>query len=221
MALDDADRAEIKKLLTEQLTTPEIAGAFAKTIDGAIGKAISGLDIGAKIKEEFEKNKTPADQTPDADPPKGKDGKTPSVEESPAFRKLQDAFFKAEAARKAEEAKRKSQALENAVREGLIAGGADPRRVEAAIALLERRGVLKLDDKDTAGFTFRRDYGADEFVPAPAGAKEWLQTEEGKFFLPPTETKGTGGGAGGPLGSNNVRTAEQILREATIGPQAR
>jgi hypothetical protein len=62
--------------------------------------------------------------------------------------------------------------------------------------VLQSSGRVKLDDKGAPTFVFQRN-GYEESLPIADGAKEWVGTDDGKLYMPPVGTQGTGGGLGG------------------------
>lgn len=203
MPLDEADIKKITELTTGIVTEALKANGAetAKVIDASIGKAIKGLEIDKKLeglKTETDKKLEgikPAD--PPKDPPKDSPG---DIENSPALKKLQaeqEKLLKQLEAqtKRAEEAetKRRQDLLQSTVRDALIAQGADPKRVAIAMSHLSSSGAIKLNDKGEPVFTFAEKWGPED-VAAVDGAKKWLATDEGKFFLPPSGKQGTGDG---------------------------
>lgn len=207
MPLDEADIKKITELTTGIVTEALKASGTetAKLIDASIGKAIKGLDIDKKLeglKTETDKKLEGIKVDPPKDPPKD----PPGGDDSPALRKLQAEQEKLQKAleaqtKRAEEAetKRRADLLQNSVRDALIAQGADPKRVALALPVLKERGTVRLDDKGAPVFTFQRN-GYEESLDVTAGAKEWLSTDDGKIYMPPVGTQGTGGGLGGSGG---------------------
>lgn len=201
MALDDNDKKAIGELIAAALKANN--DEQAKAVDATVGKAVKALDLDGKLKAldidgKLEAVKTELKVEPPADPPKG--GKGGSVTDDPEFKKLQAELAKVqktaeEQAKRAKdaEAAQKAEALANGVRDALVAGGADPKRVQIALSHLTATGRIKLDDKGQPAFAFTRDWG-EELAPAAKGATEWLGTDEGKLFVPPVGSQGSGDG---------------------------
>ena len=131
------------------------------------------------------------------------------MSDDPEFKRLQaqlaDVQKTAQAqAKRAEDAEnaRKSEALANGVRDALSSSGADAKRLGIALSHLKDRGLIRLTDKGEPAFVFTRDWGED-LVPAAKGAAEWLATEKGKFFVPPSGAQGTGDGVGKKTGDGS------------------
>lgn len=204
MPLDEKDLEQIGKLWDER--DKKRSEEFAKTLEGSVSKMLKAhAEASAKQLETF---KTETDKKLEGikvDPPKDPP-KDPPGDDSPALRKLQAEQEKLQKAleaqtKRAEEAetKRRADLLQNSVRDALIAQGADPKRVALALPVLKERGTVRLDDKGAPVFTFQRN-GYEESLDVTAGAKEWLSTDDGKIYMPPVGTQGTGGGLGGSGG---------------------
>lgn len=217
MPLDEADLAKIGELMDarQKKQAEESEKATTKLVEGVVGKAIKALGLDDKLsalKTETEKKLEglkPADPDPKPkdDPKEGE-----RFEDSKAFKKLMadqdDLKKKLEAQtklREEAEAQRQKDLLSNTVRDSLIAAGADASFVPVAMNHLVATGLIKLNDKGEAVFTVAEKWG-NEDVPAAEGAKKWLNTSEGKRFMPPTGKQGTGddikrGGTGAGSGS--------------------
>lgn len=212
MPLDDDDKKAIEEMIGAAFTGESFTKSIGKVIEAQVGKAIKAIDVSKTIGETVPKlidEKLEALKTElkpkEPDPPAGGAGGagnggagTKPVTDDPEFKKLQVKLAEMEAANKAaakraEEAeeRRKAELLNNSIRDALIAGGADPKRVPLALPSLKERGIVKLNDEGKPVFLLKREWG-DELVAAEDGAKEWLGTEEGKFFVPPKNTQGTG-----------------------------
>lgn len=199
MALDDEDKKAIATMIAEQLK------ASAKATEQTIAKALAGLDLDKRI-ETLKTELAPKEPEPKDEPPK--DGKT--LADDPEFKRLkaeletQRKATEAQARRAEEEAKaRQAEALQNGVSQALTAAGADPKRVGMALAWLKERGAVKLDERGVPVFTFKRDWGEEAKAAADGGAAEWLGTDDGKFFVPPSQVQGSGDGAGRPGGGGS------------------
>lgn len=202
MPLDDKDLEQIAKLIAAAQT--KAAEEADKRLEATIGKAIKAAGVETTKQLEALKAETEkrfGEIPKPADPPDPKAGDKPGdIENSPAFKKLQaevEASKKqaAEQAKRAEqaEAKRSAELLTNATRDALIASGADPKRVHLALPVLQASGRIKLDDKGAPVMVFQRN-GYEEALPVGDGAKEWLGTDDGKVFVPPSGKQGTGDG---------------------------
>jgi len=139
---------------------------------------------------------------------KGKSaGGTQNVMESPEVRamrreldELKQKSQEAEAKAKEAEALNKKQQLRAMTSETLAKhGGMKADAARRAIALLEADGRIKYDDDDQPIFV-----GEDGDIKLEQGIKDWLKTEDGKSFLPPRGTQGSGErpGAGKPNTGN-------------------
>lgn len=206
MPLDDADIEKISGLIGAALKThgEEQGKATTALVTKATKAAIDGLKLDDRFKAYDEKlaavPKPPEGGAGDGagKGTGGEPGKGDS-ETAIALRKLQAELDNERKAREAQtrkaaeaEAARQQELLQNKVRDALVANGANPKLVSVALNDLLARKMVRLNDKGEPVFTFRRSYGADEDVAVGDGAKEWLGTDEGKFFVPATEKKGTG-----------------------------
>lgn len=210
MALSEEDQKKVQELIEAALTGEGFAKSIASAVDTTVGKALKGLKIDEKISAAVEAAKP-------AQPEGG------GAEEPPQITKLQNqlkamADKQAETERRAQELEeaRKTEALRTAVRDALGGAGADPKRVAIALSHLQASDLIKTDDQGRPAFAFRRDWG-EELLPVEKGAAEWLQTEEGKFFLPATGRSGTGDDAGQPGGGGSTTSIEAILGNALFG----
>lgn len=210
MPLDEKDKAAIAEMIAASLKSA--SEEQAKALDATVAKALKGLDIDGKLdalKGEL--------GNPDPDE---KGGKTPPNSE---LAKLQAELEKMKRsaevqAKRAEEAEqaRRAEVLATGVREALTQAGADPKRVAIALSHLKAQGRVKLDKDGRPSFAFTRDWGED-LVDATKGASEWLSTEEGKFFVPPSGAQGTGDGAGKPGGDGSKPADAHALVSQALG----
>lgn len=218
MPLDATDLEQIGKLIAE--AQKKAAEESAKALEAQLAKQAKGLQSETEkrleaLKAETEKRfgEIPKPTDPPKDPP--------GNEDSPLLKKLQadlDAMRKqAEAqSKRAEEAeqKRAAELLTSGTRDALIAAGADPKRVHLALPVLQTTGRVKLNDKGVPVMVFQRN-GYEETLPIADGAKEWLGTDDGKLYVPPAGTQGTGDGTGGTGGRSGFNgNPEQIALNA-------
>lgn len=213
MPLSEEDKAEVAKLISAAFAGDEFVKGLNKSVELVVGKAIKGLKLEETVQAVVEKLK-PADDDKKGDDKKGDTG---DVTQHPEFRKLQAKMQEQEQRAQRAEADRQAALLANGVRDALAAHGADAKRVPIALSHLREKGVVVLSDKGEPCFKFQRDWG-EELVPVTTGAKEWLGTEEGKFFLPPTGAQGTGDGAGkgSTKGGSSTTSAESIALDALM-----
>lgn len=200
MALDAEDEKKITALFVTLLASEETGKMLGKHV----GTAITGLKLDDKLGAleakltEATKPKDPPKVDPE--PPKAGDPKTPSVEDDPAYKRslaklaeLEKQAEKLKQQAEASEAARKAELLKTSVRDALVAAGIDPARVGIALTHLQATGAIKVDDKGDPVWTVKTKFGDETRSPAE-GAKEWLATDEGKFFVPPSQKQGTGDG---------------------------
>lgn len=171
------------------------------------------------------------DDAPPAKPPaSGASGSavgnaaTGNTEADRRLAKLEKQLAKTQAERDAEKKAREEQTLKAArdeerskLSEVLADAGVDPKRSRAAIALLHSEDK-RVRRNDEGKIVFVQDDG-DE-VDLKVGVKKFLETDEGKVFLPPRPVAGSGNRGGmPPTGGkmNKKAQAEQELLNAFLG----
>lgn len=218
MALSEEDKKEIATLIAAQMV--ESMKATENKTTEIVKTALAGLKIDEKIEAvKAAQQQKPVETTQQPDP----SGKAADPEIAKLKAQLDDLNRKAaESSRRAEEseAARRNEALVNAVRDALASAGADSKRLGVAINHLRATGLVALNDKGEPCFKEKKSWG-DEMVSVSDGAKNWLNTEEGKIFVPPVNTQGTGpssgtkaqggGGGGAPADPNEI--LQQSLRD--------
>lgn len=198
MPLDEDDKKVVQDLIKAAFTGEDFTKAVSGTVEATVGKAIKGLkldeQIGAALTKALEAHK-PKEQEPES-PKEGGAGKP-----DPAALRLQSELeqvkkqLKDEAdARKAAEEARKTERLHTAVRDALAKAGVPADRMKHALALLQAEGRLAYGEGDVPGLKFVRPWG-EEILPAEKAAAEWVQSDDGKVYLPAKGTQGTGEGA--------------------------
>lgn len=219
MPLDAADLEAIGALIAKN--NEKIAADTVKVVDGKLTAFGKSIDVDGKLKAVEEKiaaakPKEPEEGT-EGTPTKGK--ADTKIEETPAFQKL-----KAEVAasnklaednrRKAEEseAKRVAEAADAATKSALLAAGADPKRVHIAMSHIKTSGATRLVD-GAPNFVTKSQWG-EELAPVADGARAYLDSDDGKMFLPPTGSSGTGDKAGSANKAGSPVRAESILGSA-------
>lgn len=231
MPLDAEDEKKVGEIFLKIMGSDEYTKSFAKTIESVVGRAVKGAVAETDKRLEALKSETdkkleglkspePLEKKPGGD-------NDPKIEDAPAFKRVQAEFEEMKKKAKvqeeraeAAEAKRKQDLLANNARDALIANGADPARVAIAMSHLKATGRVALSDKDEPIFMFEEKWGPEN-VPVAEGAKRWLASEEGKFFLPPSNRQGTGDnvqrGNGAPPTTNAPRTATGEVDWAQLG----
>jgi hypothetical protein len=223
MPFDDAQKAEIAAILQESLKSslpallteglkPTIAG-----LEKSITDKVTAATKGFKTAKDTD---TDTDTDTDDDEPAGKGkgkGKGADPKILAKVAQLEKQVEDEKKAREAAETKSREERVLNSARAALRKAGVPEERVKAAIAVLHNaEGRLRLDDSDRPGLHFQRN-GYDEVVEIEKGLDEWLKTDDGKVFLPPRGTEGTGEGTSngpkvaarkdGKLDWNNVAEA--------------
>lgn len=113
----------------------------------------------------------------------------------------------------AEKNKAREQAERSVLTDALRAGGVDENRMRAAVAYLYLDAKrIKRDEDDNIVMTFKRDWG-EELVPVEKGISEYLKSDEGKVFLPPVDTSGSGNKGGRPPSAKGAKPTRAELLE--------
>lgn len=203
------------KFVTEEQLNRAITARFKSfegKLDGKFGEFSRGFEsFQAQIAEALKPK-----QEPPKEPPKPKDA-PPPITDLPEFveqRKQLEALQKrlADADKKAAEAesKRRDTLLRQSVDEALAKAGVEARLVKQA------RGYL-IDSLKATRFSEDGDSvvmvgGDGEEVELSVGLKSFLKSDEGKLYLPPRGTAGSGERGGGiaPRTDPNAVTKESI-----------
>lgn len=209
MALDDADLKKISELVTAQIGAafkPEaVAAVIGPVVKAHVAEATKGAVTPEALKAQIEdltaKLAAKSDEEPADKGAKGK-GKDEGGAADPRVAAMERKLAEVEAAHKAalqaaadEKAKARTSALHTAAREALIKAGADPARIHLAMPAITAAGQLDYDG-DRPGWRGKDHLGLDAVLDMDAAAKAWLATSDGKLFVPPADTRGTGDGNG-------------------------
>lgn len=216
MALDDDDKAfiadQIKSALVEhaKLAAAETVKIVKDQVK-PLGERLDAAEEAAKARDDVDD----VDDDKGADTDAGTSGKPdPKVARLEAkLQAMEKQAREAEERRQAAEEKAKSDRLIGAARDALLAAGVPSDRARFALAALKDEGILAFDDDGVPGLKFQRQ-GYSEVVPAEAGAAEWLKSDAGKLFLPPSDAQGSGqrGGRRPPSGTGQPIDAETLSR---------
>lgn len=221
MPLSKEDLAEVRSVFAGLLKThgeeqtKATEALIGKAVPGAVAKSLEGLKLDDRFKAYDEKLKAIPD--PDKAPDK-KNGKVDD-EESPAVKRLQARLDEETKKREATEAKareaeqaQKAERLRQSLQDALVANGCDPKRVRTAVNDILAQGKVKYDDAGNVIWPTKRTWG-EEPVPVADAAKEWLGTDDGRFFVPPTGAQGTGDKAGNKANGQggDAMSAEKAL----------
>jgi len=203
------------KFVTEEQLNRAITArfkSFEKTLGTTLGEFKTGFEaFQAQIAEAIKPK-----HDPPKEPPKSKDA-PPAVTETPEFietqkqlRALQAKYDAAEKKAAEAETKRRDALLRQSVDEALVKAGVDAKLVRQA------RGYL-VDSLKATCFSEDGDLvvmvGSDgEEVELSVGLKSFLKSDEGKLYLPPRGTAGSGERGGGiaPRTDPNAVTKESI-----------
>jgi hypothetical protein len=200
MPLDEADKKWVQEMFggllkeaTKDFATTE---TLAKVVDQKLAKGIGDLKIDEKIAALKPKDEPKDDHA--------KDSKEKGAKVDPAQAKLQERIEQlerqnreADERAKNERAQREEQEAIGALRDALSANGVPADRQGIAIAKLYHAD--KLVKRDAEGKLFvpvPRKAGYTDNLDLASYVKEYLATDEGKTFLPPKGSNGTGDGAG-------------------------
>lgn len=218
MPLDDADKKYIADLLAESLKRQ--TDETIKIVDERVkplGARLEGVEKKATEKPEDKAEDKPGDK-------KAGDKSDPELERMRAkLAELEAKNKAAEEERKAAEEKARQDRLHGAARDALLAAGVPADRARIALAAIKDEGLLAYNDAGEPGFKFARK-GYSEVVDAKAGAEEWLKSDAGKLFLPPSDVRGTGqrsgkapptGGGSQPVGADTL--ARDLFNRALGG----
>ena len=119
------------------------------------------------------------------------------------LQELEDRAKQLEAEKNEERARNKDATLRSQLQEELMRCGVDPKRVRLAIGhLVDAEKKVRWDESGESILFY--DSGGS--VSLNHGIKSWVGTEDGKLFLPPRGTSGTGGRTPGGKGSGNNQT---------------
>ena len=222
--------SETPTYITEEQMNKALGARFAgfeTKMGKTIGDALSSF-AGA-LKGELA-GLLPKPEPAPAPAPEGKGKKdvaAPAPADSPELKKLQDQVTeltqrekKAAQERDTERAKAKDTLLRQKLSDALVAGGVEAPRARHAVGLLvdaeKRVRWSEEDDK----IVFQR--AEHDEVELAVGVKDWLKTEDGKLYLPPTGAQGSGDrpGKNPPRGTNgapNRSAVAQALRRVFLG----
>lgn len=222
MPFDEKDKAEMVALIVSTVGGALADDVFVKNV-GRIVKAqvdagIGALDLDAKIKAAIPKPSDPVDPVDldDEAPVKGK-SKAGDDAVTRELKKLRAQNEESEKARvraideaKSERERFAAESRKMSIRDALIANGADPKKVPVALNHLLASGSVKVGADGKAVFATQTKWGPEDLDPT-AGTKAWLDSDEGKMFLPPIGNAGTGTGVGGNGKQPASVSAESIL----------
>lgn len=181
-ANEDADRAldeRISRIVNAAISThsTRLKGTLSKEFDGLLGP----------IKEALAKATTP--------PPPRDASNELDIERQKSMdriRELEDKYKAAESAREAEAQRALRVEERNVLQDALRKGGVDDARIRPAVALLytEEQRIVR-DDNGKVSMKVVGKYG-EELLPVDKAVAGWLQSDDGKIFLPPRGAAGSG-----------------------------
>lgn len=126
----------------------------------------------------------------------GAGGGDKNAPEIVALRKQAEAAQKELEALKKESAAAKAKALDTEERslltDTLTEGGVKDARVKHAVSYLRGEGLVRRSDDGELVFIRRAKGGKEDEIDLGDGLAEWLKTEDGMHFLPPSGAAGAG-----------------------------
>ena len=208
MPLDDADKKFIAEAIAASIKPDTIGAAVKAHLDGL------KLDekIADKVKEATKDLPKGEEKGKDDDKSKDKGGKGKDDER---INGLEQRLAASEKAREEAEMARRRDALESGARDALVKAGVPAERARHALAVLKADGLLDHDKDGKPGWKGKDRFGVDTLLSLEEGASAWVKSDDGKHYLPPVQTRGTGDkGGGGPSHNGNggpVRLADLNL----------
>ena len=195
MPLDDADKKFIAEAIAASLKPDTIGAAVKAHLDGL------KLDerIADKVKEATKDLPKGDDKGKDD---KGKEDKGGKAKDDERISGLEQRLQASEKAREEAEAARRRDALESGARDALLKAGVSADRVRHALAVLKTDGHLDHDKDGKPGWKGKDRFGVDTLLPLDEGAAAWVKSDDGKHYLPPVQTRGTGDKGGPPHNGN-------------------
>jgi hypothetical protein len=122
-----------------------------------------------------------------------------------------------------EAASRKMDRLHQAFREAAGKAGVPADRVAAMLNHANGLGIVKYDDKERPGLAFQKQWGEEVMAMGSedmGAMKAFLDTPDGKIFLPPRGLNGTGEGGGRDGRGGPTDTTDFVLEDGTLNERA-
>lgn len=178
-----------------------VVTSHTKRLEGSLAKKLEALLASAIPK--------PAEPDPEENDIKGQ-LKALQAQLASERKAREDAERRGEEERKSRQRDEEHNALSSALRD---AGITNPVQVKAAQALLLTEGRVTRTEDGKVAFKVVDKYGAENLVDLAAGVGSWAK-EDGKYFLPPKDVKGSGGGtAKTPAGKLSDPKAAQAAKQ--------
>jgi hypothetical protein len=184
--LDDDSKKFINQAITNQFRRGFVKEMITQTVSESVGSA---------VKDALK------DFTPPAPPPATGDGGNESDEVKALQARLKEQETKFEDMQR--KTKEKEDAAARQEERGILESqlrkqGVPDARLRAAVSLISHElGTVQRDDTNNIIWNAQRD-GYSERLSVDDGVKEFLNTDEGKTFLPPTNAGGSGDHGGAP-----------------------
>ena len=228
MPLDEADKKFIQDLLkanneafAERFATPD-------QVTKIVGQNLEELNLGEQIKtslddslKDIREQLSKSDKGGAGGDDGGRGGAGDGADEEQRIRlakmqeeleHLQQQNRAAEEARQKAEQREKANRLTSAVRDALSKAGVPTDKHHLAIPVLQSsklangKPLISLAEDGSPRYLAQRN-GYTEKLSMADGIAEWAESDDGKIFLPPTNTAGTGEGGGQrPPASGHNRT---------------
>lgn len=218
MPLSDEDKAEMGTIFKGLLEGDDFKALISKTATDASKAQIGalGLDDKFKLLTDGIEGLKPKDGDPDPKPkdPPGTDPKI--LAQLDAMKKQLE---EQTAATETANSKARNQALMTAVSEALGKAGVPDTHKSAALATLEKTGVLGFGEDEAPAWKAIR-YEQETTIPIEEGLGEWLKTSEGKIFNPPVPGTGSGGRGGRPAGGGGggrITEGDELAKALGMG----
>jgi hypothetical protein len=220
MPLDDADKTAIEKMIADSLK----GDTLAQSIGGAVKAAVSGLKLEDAVKTQVADAVKAAQPGPDKgkgdDKGKGAGKGDDKVDERIAA--MEKRIAEERAAREKAEAAQKADALHGAAQAALVAAGVPGERVKHAMAYLLQEGLLEADENGAPSMKGADGYGIEGLQPLKEAIPKWLETSDGKAYLPPRNVQGTGEGSQRPNlrgsdGKVDAEKAKDLAKSKILG----
>lgn len=201
-AVQDATAPLLQKIASLEATQASAPKPLSledvKTVVGDSLKTVpTREEIAAELAKVTAANAANGDAPPGDKPP---GDKPVDVTASPEFKALQERFEATERERAAEREQSAQEARRRLLRDTLAKHGFQGRQEHAARYLEAERDpngnpLLRTDDKGNLCWA-KEHLGSVRLFPLEDGVKGWAETDDGKTFLPPKGSEGTGDHAG-------------------------
>jgi hypothetical protein len=222
MPLDENDKKVIGELIGSALkaNNAEIGKQFvtAEAASKMIEQNVAKLDIAGQVAKGLEKVKPKETEVETGKGTKTVDPEMAKLREQQE--QLETRLREADEKRVAAEARERHQKLEAALTHELTKAGIPSERHPHVLPFLrtlattDGKPVLDVTEQGVPVWRAQRKGYVDDLDLA-AGVKEWVETSDGKTYLPPRGTAGTGDGVGG-TGSGRRDSTVPRAKDGTL-----